>query len=434
MVLNTASSPFTVFERLESNIRSYCRSFPASFAKAKGSTLTDTQGRDYLDFFAGAGALNLGHNPPALRDAIIQHLMNDGLSHALDMYTPAKEAFLKTLDEVILRPRGLNYRVQFTGPTGTNAVEAALKLARKITGRTNVVAFTGGYHGHSLGSLAATANREHRQAAHIPLSGATFVPFPNGAYSHIDGLAYLRSLLVDTHSGLDLPAAVILETVQGEGGIWVAPTQWLKDVRALCDEFGIVMIVDEIQTGCGRTGPFLSFERAGIVPDMVTISKSISGFGLPMSIVLIKPDLDIWQPAEHTGTFRGNQLAFVSAEIGLRQFEDLNLAAQTTQRGEQLVAQLSAQMAEIDPRIEVRGLGLMIGLDFHELDNTGQLAKQISRLCFDRQLIIERVGRMDTVVKLMPPLTITDAELREGVELIVQVVREVVADWAGKGH
>src|SRR5436190_7416239 len=310
----------SIYERLESDVRSYCRSFPASFTRAKGARLTADDGRTYIDFLAGAGALNYGHNHERIKGAILEYLAADGVIQGLDLHTPAKAAFLETFERLILEPRGLSYKVQFTGPTGTNAVEAAFKLARKATGRTGIFAFAGGYHGHSLGGLAATANRDHRAAAGVPLDNVTFMPFPFGQTAQIDTLGYLEAVLNDSHSGVELPAAVIVETVQGEGGVCVAPAEWMQRLRRICDDHGILLIVDDIQAGCGRTGPFFSFERAGIVPDLVTVSKSISGYGLPMSLVLMRPELDVWQPAEHTGTFRGNQLAFVAAEAALGVF------------------------------------------------------------------------------------------------------------------
>ena len=413
----------SVFDRLESNVRSYCRSFPTTFSRAKGSLMFDDQGRSFIDFFAGAGALNYGHNHDRIKQAVVDHLLSDGLTHALDLHTTAKAAFLEEFEARILLPRGLNYRVQFTGPTGTNAVEAALKLARQATGRTNVIAFMGGYHGHSLGALAATANRDHRAAAGTPLSGATFIPFPGAPYENIDTLAYLRAILADSHSGIDLPAAVILETVQAEGGIHVAPVPWLQSLRAICDEYGIVLIVDDIQVGCGRTGPFFSFERAGIVPDMVTLSKSIGGLGLPMAITLIRPDLDVWKPADHTGTFRGNQLAFVAGTEALRVFDDEQLQMATTANAAFVEERLRADILAVDNRIDIRGLGMIWGVDLGRIDPTGALAKVVSQQAFVDGLIVERVGRNDTVLKVLPPLTIAHELLDEGLRILAGSVK-----------
>jgi diaminobutyrate-2-oxoglutarate transaminase len=432
--VNTLVSPIPpnsteIYERRESNVRSYCRSFPVVFTTAQGSTLTDEHGNQYLDFFAGAGALNYGHSNPRLKTALLDYIESDGLVHGLDLHTSAKTEFLQTVEDLLLTPRGLPYKVQFTGPTGANAVEAALKVARNATGRSGVFSFMGGYHGHSLGGLAATANREHRAAAGVGLHDVTFLPFPFGHTAQMDTIGYLRSILEDTHSGIEVPAAIILETIQAEGGICIAPTEWLQQLRVVCDEYKIVLIIDDIQTGCGRTGSFFSFERAGIIPDIVTLSKSISGYGLPMALVLLKPELDVWKPAEHTGTFRGNQLAFVTAAEAIRMFHDESFEARTTQLGEQVSNALNEMIVSLDDRITVRGIGLMWGVDFGAIDATGALAKRISQRCFADKLIIERVGRNDTVLKLLPSLTITGEQLDDGLMRIASAVKLCLDEW-----
>jgi len=414
----------SIFEERESNVRSYCRAFPTLFTTAKGSILNDSEGRSFIDFLAGAGALNYGHNHDTLKAALIDYVSRDGVSHALDLHTEAKEAFLTAFTERILEPRGLTHRVQFTGPTGANAVEVALKIARKATGRTGVIAFMGGYHGHSLGALAATANLEHRAAAGTPMGGVTFLPFASGGPTgEFSCLPYLKAILSDSHSGVELPAAVILETVQAEGGVNVAPADWLRELRAICDLHGIVLIVDEIQTGCGRTGPFFSFERAGIVPDVITLSKSISGYGQPMAITLIKPELDVWKPAEHTGTFRGNNIAFVTATAALQVWEDEAIEAGVRQREELVMEALTLTVLPLHPALELRGLGLIWGVDTVGIDPSGAWAKRVGVECFANGLIIERTGRNDTVLKLLPPLTIPEETLRDGIAILAAAMR-----------
>ena len=422
-----------VFEQFESNVRSYCRSFPAVFHTARGSILTTADGTRYLDFFAGAGALNYGHNHPVIKGAVLEYLAADGVAHGLDMHTTAKAEFLTELATRRLIPSQLDYKVQFTGPTGANAVEAALKLARKVTGRTGIFSFMGGYHGHSLGALAASANREHRAAAGTGLTGVTMLPFPDGPFAataNIDTLAYLRALLADSHSGVEIPAAIIVETVQAEGGIRVAPSDWLVELRRICTEYDILLIVDDIQTGCGRVGPFFSFEAAGLVgelrPDLVTVSKSIGGLGLPMALVLIRPEFDQWKPAEHTGTFRGNQLAFVAGAAALAVFDDQGLAGVTDENARVVERRLRSDLSALDERIAVRGRGLIWGIDYAKIDATGALAKSIARRCFDDGLLIERVGRNDTVMKVLPPLTITPEELDEGLAIIANATKAVL--------
>ncbi|HEX5568468.1 MAG TPA: diaminobutyrate--2-oxoglutarate transaminase, partial [Streptomyces sp.] len=288
---------------IESEVRSSCRNWPVVFERGRGSRMFDRDGRAYLDFFAGAGALNYGHNHPALKRALLDYLEQDGVTHSLDMFTAAKEDFLTQFAARVLDPRRLDYRVQFPGPTGANSVEAALKLARKVTGRHSIVAFTGAFHGMSLGSLAVTGNAAKRAGAGVPLGHTWRVPYDGFAGGQVSGLKLLDSMLADSGSGLDLPAAVIVETVQGEGGVNPAGLTWLADLAELCGRRGILLITDDIQMGCGRTGPFFSFEAAGITPDIVCLSKSISGYGLPMSLTLFRTELDVWQPGEHNGTF-----------------------------------------------------------------------------------------------------------------------------------
>jgi len=303
----------SIFDKLESEVRGYCRDYPIVFARATGSTLIDESGEEYLDFLGGAGTLNYGHNNPEIKRAVIDYLEDDGVLHGLDMHTRGKERFMEVFNTYILEPRGLEYKMQFTGPTGTNAVEAAMKLARKITGRTEIVSFTNGFHGMTLGAVAATGNSHHRGGAGVPLSGTTFMPYAGYFGSEADTIAYIEQLLEDPSSGVELPAAMLIETVQGEGGVNVASAEWMQRLQKVCRNNGILLIVDDIQVGCGRTGTFFSWEEMDIDPDIVVLSKSLGGIGLPMALVLMKPEHDQWAPGEHNGTFRGNNLAFVAA-------------------------------------------------------------------------------------------------------------------------
>jgi diaminobutyrate-2-oxoglutarate transaminase len=413
------------FERLESNVRSYCHAFPAVFARAKDSIQVDELGREYIDFFSGAGALNYGHNPELIKRRLVQYVQDDGVSHSLDMYTTAKRDFISRFNAEILEPRGLDCRIQFCGPTGTNSVEAAMKLARRVTGRNSVYAFTGGFHGMSLGSLSVTSNRSSRAAAGVPLPFSGFLPFPDGPHPVPDSLQRIAQAFDDSHSGLELPAAIIFETTQCEGGIYVAPDAWLQGLRELCDRHGIILICDDIQTGCGRTGTFFSFERSGIKPDFVTLSKSISGYGLPMSLLLIRRHLDQWNPADHTGTFRGNQLAFVAAAAALDFWQQPEFLEGLERKASIARDFLQSEVVALDQRIHVRGLGLLLGVDFGFAGGT--VAQKIARRCFDNGLIIERTGREDTVIKLMPPLTIPDELLLRG----CRILRDAIAAELG---
>lgn len=415
----------STFDRLESEVRGYIRAFPTVFRQAQGAKLIDEDNRSYLDFFAGAGSLNYGHNEAGLKQALNDYLLDDGIVHGLDMATSAKRRFLETFEALILKPRGLRYKTQFTGPTGTNAVEAALKLARQVTGRSNVVCFTNGFHGVTGGALAATGNRKFRDAAGMPLANTTFHPYDGYLDGGADSAELLAKLLDDPSSGLDKPAAVLLETVQGEGGVNVAGFTWLRRIEKLCRQHGMLLIVDDIQVGCGRTGHFFSFEPAGIRPDIVTLSKSLSGFGLPMSIVLIRPDIDIWQPSAHNGTFRGNNLAFVTAtEALLKYWVDDRLSKATLAKGERVSRRLRA-LADAHPALglSVRGRGLIQGLVCRD----GESADIISEEAFRLGLIIETSGPRGEVVKLLPPLTISDAELDAGLDILEQVVAALAA-------
>lgn len=406
-----------IFERYESEVRSYCRSFPVVFSKAKGARLYTEEGKEYLDFFAGAGALNYGHNNDKIKAALIDYIAGDNVTHALDMYTVAKREFIRTFQEKILQPRGLDYRIQFSGPTGTNAVEAALKLARKVKGRSGVFSFQGGFHGMTLGALAATGNKYNRGGAGQDLNGVTFMPYPFGFMASFDTIQYIETVLTDPNSGIVKPAAIILETVQAEGGIVVAPVEWLQRLRKLCDEHDILMIVDDIQVGCGRTGNFFSFERAGIVPDIVTLSKSISGYGLPMSVVLIKPELDKWGPGEHNGTFRGNQLAFVGGKKAIEIWEEENVSQQVKAKAAIIESFLKEHIQSLDARIKVRGLGMIWGIDMSEF-NDRALPGRILEHCFEQGLIIEDAGRFGQVIKMIPPLVISETDLQKGLAIL----------------
>ncbi|MFZ4276587.1 diaminobutyrate--2-oxoglutarate transaminase [Streptomyces arboris] len=410
----------SVFETLESEVRSYCRGWPAVFDRAQGARLTDEDGHSYLDFFAGAGSLNYGHNNPVLKRALIDYIERDGITHGLDMATTAKRAFLETFQNVILRPRDLPYKVMFPGPTGTNAVESALKLARKVKGRESVVSFTNAFHGMSLGSLAVTGNAFKRAGAGIPLVHGTPMPFDNYFDGTVPDFLWFERLLEDQGSGLNKPAAVIVETVQGEGGINVARAEWLRALQELCHRQDMLLIVDDIQMGCGRTGGFFSFEEAGIVPDIVTLSKSISGYGMPMSLCLFKPELDIWEPGEHNGTFRGNNPAFVTAAAALQAYwADGQMEKQTLARGEQVEQALLAICAE-EPTAQFRGRGLVWGMEFQDPAR----ASAVCARAFQLGLLLETSGPQSEVVKLLPPLTVTTEELDEGLRTLARCVRE----------
>jgi len=412
-----------IFELKESNVRSYCRSFPVVFDKAINAELF-SEGKRYLDFFAGAGVMNYGHNNPYIKGKILDYLKEDNIIHGLDMHTVAKAKFIEAFDEKVLKPRNMNYTFMFTGPTGTNAVEAALKLVRKNKQRTNVIAFSGAFHGMSLGSIAMTSDSSSRGGAGVPLNNVSFMPYSNGFGDYKKALEYLEWMLSDDHSGIDKPAAIFLEPIQAEGGINVADIEWLKGIRDICDRHDILMVCDEIQVGVGRAGTFFSFERAGIIPDMVMLAKSLSGFGLPMSLLLFKPELDLFKPGEHNGTFRGNQLGFVGAVAGLEYMEQNDMLGGVVKKAKIVEDFLNTRIKAIDDRLVIRGVGLIWGMDFINIDPA--LSKDVMLKCFDMNLVIERAGSNDSVVKIMPPLTIGEPELMEGLEIVEKAIKAVL--------
>jgi diaminobutyrate-2-oxoglutarate transaminase len=412
-----------VFATVESEVRSYCRGWPAIMDTATGSWVSDISGRQYLDFFAGAGALNYGHNNPLLKQPLIEYLAGDGIVHSLDMATAAKQDFLETFDRLILQPRKLDYKVQFPGPTGANAVEAALKLARKVTGRESIVSFTNAFHGMTLGALSVTGNSMKRAGAGIPLVHATPMPYDNYFGGATEDFHWFERVLDDSGSGLNRPAAVIVETVQGEGGLNVARIEWLQALADLCATRDILLIVDDVQMGCGRTGEFFSFEEAGIVPDIVTLSKSISGYGLPMALVLLRRDLDVWAPGEHNGTFRGHNPAFITATKALETYwQTSDLTAGTVDRGGFVRDRLEAIAAGVDG-VTARGRGLAQGLKFDQTDQ----ASAVCRAAFERGALMETSGPSDEVVKLLPPLTTSIADLETGLDILAESVTVTVA-------
>lgn len=406
------------FELYESSVRSYCRDFPAVFSRSMGDFIFDERGERYVDLFCGAGALNYGHNHPSQRQDLLDYISGAGITHSLDFFTEAKRQFITDFQNIILRPRQLEYRMMFCGPTGTNSVEAAIKLARKVTGRSSIGAFTNGYHGMTLGSLAATGSSEKRRGAGVPLSFVDRYPFDGYLGPGVNTVEYIEKLLDDPSSGFDIPAAFLLETVQAEGGINVASFPWLRDLALLARKYGILLIVDDIQTGCGRTGAFFSFDAPGLTPDMVCLSKSLSGYGLPLALVLIRPELDIWTPGEHNGTFRGNNLAFVTASAALRLWNDTNFTKLVDKNCEITRQALAGILTERSNSMTIRGRGLIWGLAF---DGPAQAA-HVSKRMFEKKVIVETCGARQEVVKLLPALNINPDILEESLSILRAIV------------
>jgi diaminobutyrate-2-oxoglutarate transaminase len=395
-----------VFHRYESQVRSYCRSFPVVFERAAGHHLWDTAGRRYVDLLCAAGSLNYGHNPPPVLERVAAYLTGGGPIQTLDLHTTAKAEFLHRFSTEILAERGMRDHVlQFPGPAGTLAVEAALKLARKATGRTNVVAFSGGFHGASLGSLAVTSSRLLRGAAGIALPGTTILPYDEGDRSADAIEAALRP-----GGRIGPPAAFVLETVQGEGGLSVASRAWLARIRQIADDVGALVIVDDVQAGCGRTGTFFSFEHVpGLDPDIVCLSKSLSGLGLPMAMLVVRRDRDVLGPGEHNGTFRGQNLAFVGATAALDYWAAAGFEAHVARLAVAIRETVRDVVGKLPEGTAVpAGRGAMSGLRFADAGVASSVRDELFRAA-----IIAETSGDGRVLKLLPPLTMS------------------LADWAG---
>jgi diaminobutyrate-2-oxoglutarate transaminase len=412
-----------IFDEIESEVQSYARNFPRIFDRAQGEYIYDQDGNQYLDFLSGAGSLNYGHNHPLFKEKLIEYISRDGISHSLDLHTEAKREFLETFQAKILEPRGLDYMVMFTGPTGTNAVEAALKAARNYTGRNNVISFTNGFHGVSMGALACTGNSHHRGAAGVSLSSSSRMPYDGYMGDDLDTIEYMDKMLSDSSSGIDKPAAAIVECIQGEGGINVCSAEWLRNLEKVCRKHGMLLIVDDIQAGNGRSGNFFSFEEAGIKPDLVTLSKSLSGYGLPFAVVLIQPEYDNWKPGEHNGTFRGNNMAFVTAKAAIDTYwSDDTFEKEVRRKGRYVEKRLKAIVEKYgDGNFYTKGRGLFQGMNCIN----GTIAGQITHAAFRQGLIIETSGADDQVIKLLCPLIISDENLEKGIDILEAAVRLV---------
>jgi diaminobutyrate-2-oxoglutarate transaminase len=416
------SADLDIYSRRESEARSYCRSFPTSFVKATGSELTDATGRTYIDFLAGCSSLNYGHNDPDMKAALIDHITADGITHGLDMHSGAKADFLRAFEDIILKPRGMDYKVMMTGPTGTNAVEAAMKLARKVTGRRNIIAFTNGFHGMTMGALSCTGNSSKRAGAGGgSLCGTTHMPFEGAFGEDVDSLRIIEEMLGNPSSGVDAPAAFIIEPVQGEGGLNAASTAFMQGIARIAKDHGALLIVDDIQAGCGRTGTFFSFEEMGIEPDLIPMAKSFSGMGLPFAALLIKPEHDIWGPAEHNGTFRGNTHAFVTARVALEKFWRDDAFQQGIAAKAEMLRDALSRIADTIPGALLKGRCMMQGVDV----GCGDLAGAICARAYQKGLIIETSGAHDEVVKVLAPLTTPEDTFANGLDILAQAVRDV---------
>lgn len=428
---------------IESNARSYPRRLPFAIQSARGALITDVDGRRYIDCLACAGALPLGHNPPAVNAAVMDYLLSGGPWQTLDLMTPAKAAFIDALFDVLPSAWRGSYRIQFCGPGGSDAVEAAIKLVKIATGRDTVLSFRGAYHGMSQFSLGMTGNLNAKRRIPGLTAGVHFLPYPdlfrtalqppwvdeppseNEIANH--NLHYLRQLLYDPESGMPLPAGLILELVQGEGGVNPAPLEWVRGVRELTRAAGIPMIVDEVQTGLGRTGDMFAFEAAGIEPDVLILSKAIGG-GLPLAVILFREELNVWPPGAHAGTFRGNQLAMVAGRRTMEILREDDVVEMVRDSGAFFRESLEGLRARHGMIGQVRGRGLMLGAEIIAPDGSRDtagfpaaapaLAARIQQECFRRGLILEIGGRFGSVLRFLPPLNIGRKLLGEVVDIL----------------
>ncbi len=418
-----------IFKSTESEVRVYSRAFPVIFNRAKNAHLYTEDGKEYLDFLAGAGSLNYGHNNDILKEALLAYIQADGVSQGLDLFTTAKHDFITSYKKHILDPRGLDYKMQFTGPTGTNCVEAALKLARKVKGRNGIISFTNGFHGVTMGAVAATGNKHHRGGVGTPLGNVDFMFYDGYLGENVDTLEIMDKVLSDGSSGFETPAAVIVEAVQGEGGLNAARAEWLQGLEKLCQKHDMLLILDDIQAGNGRTGEFFSFEFAGIKPDIVTVSKSLSGYGLPMALVLFKPELDIWSSGEHNGTFRGNNMAFVTARSAVETYwKDDAFANEVKAKTRVLGDGLQAICDKYPGEFRVKGRGLMRGIEATNADVAGPITAR----AFEKGLIIETSGPNDEVIKCLMPLTTSEDDLKKGAKILSESVDEIMQEGMSK--
>lgn len=425
----------------ESAARTYARSLPIVPVRARGLTIEGADGRRYLDCLSGAGTLALGHNHPVVLEAIRTVLDSGAPLHVLDLATPVKDSFVTELFGTLPGELAERGRVQFCGPAGTDAVEAALKLVRTATGRDGLLAFTGAYHGMTAGALAASGGARETSVTRLPYPYDYRCPFGTGGERGAElASRWTESLLTDGKSGVPHPAGMIVEPVQGEGGVIPAPDGWLRRMRDLTADHGIPLIVDEVQTGVGRTGAFWASQHSGIVPDVLVLSKAIGG-SLPLAVIVYREELDTWQPGAHAGTFRGNQLAMAAGAATLTYVRENGLADRAAELGARMLARLGGLAAQHDCIGDVRGRGLMIGVELVDPEGSADpggarppasaLAAAVQQHCLDRGLIVELGGRGAAVVRLLPPLTITDEQADAILDRLADAIAAAVRTTPG---
>ena len=434
-------------ELTESNARSYPRKFPFAIAKAKGSWVTDVEGNKYLDFLCGAGTLALGHNDSEINQTMVDLLTGDAPLHTLDLTTPVKDKFVHTLLSLLPGELKDNAKVQFCSPSGTDAVDAALKLCKTATGRSSVIAFQGGYHGMGHGALALTGNLTAKNKVHGLMPDVHFFPYPysyrcpfglGGEAGVKAACTYFELVLKDPESGITKPAAVIIEPIQGEGGVIPAPVEFLQTIRRVTQELDIPMIVDEIQCGVGRSGKFFAFEYADIVPDVILTSKAIGG-SQPLSVVIYNKKLDKWEQGAHAGTFRGNQLAMAAGTVVMNRVSKPEFLEEVREKGKIIEERLLALKAKTKIIGDVRAKGLMIGTEFvnpkgqpdgiGSLPTSGEIAAKVQKICFENGFVAEKGGRGGSVMRCLCALNITKDEINTAMDIFEKVVLQVAKEY-----
>ena len=427
----------------ESNARSYPRKFPFALAKAQGSWIEDVEGNKYLDFLCGAGTLALGHNDPEVNQAMVDMLTGNLPLHTLDLTTPVKDTFVHTLLNLLPGELKNNAKIQFCSPSGTDAVDAALKLCKTATGRSSIIAFNGAYHGMGHGALALTGNLHAKNKVNDLMPNVHFMPYPysyrcpfglGGDAGTDAACAYFERMLKDPECGITKPAAVILETIQGEGGVIPAPVKFIQTVRRVTKELDIPMIVDEIQCGIGRSGRFFAFEYADIVPDVILSSKAIGG-SQPLSVVIYNKKLDVWEPGAHAGTFRGNQLAMRAGTVVMNRVSKPDFLDDVVKKGEIFAKRLEEIKSKVSIIGDVRGKGLMRGIEFVDPKSqsdslgakkaSGEIAALVQKRCFENRLVMEKGGRNGSVMRCLCALNVTMEDLEKALDIIEKVIIEV---------
>lgn len=430
----------------ESSARSYPRKFPFALKKAKGSWVEDVEGNRYLDFLCGAGTLALGHNNDEVNRAMIELIESDAPLHTLDLTTPVKDRFVQTILDNLPGDLKDNARIQFCSPSGTDATDAAIKLCKTATGRSTVIAFSGGYHGMGHGALALTGNLNAKNHVANLMPGVQFMPVPYsyrcpfglGGQAGIDACcAYFERMLKDPECGVTRPAAVIIEAIQGEGGVIPVPEKFLQTVRRVTAELDIPMICDEIQCGMGRSGRLFAFEYAGITPDVILASKAIGG-SQPMAVVIYNKKLDKWTAGAHAGTFRGNQLAMAAGTVVLETVTKKEFLDEVVSKGEYIRQHIEKMQKEVSIIGDVRGKGLMLGIEFIDPNAekdlmghpaaSGEIAARVQHLCFENRLVMEKGGRNGSVMRCLCALNVTREDIDTMLSVFDRVVKQVDAD------